>query len=196
MMKKFLLIVCVCVFFAGCSSKENQQLILELEKESQILREENKNLDKELRQLENKIKRLEQTNEELTTRLKQMEELSAKANESKNQEEEIFTNCTFDKSNDQLILSNESGTYKLSIWLYGKDITSGEYQVFESDMESQLEGKLLRKGVTVDVKSTLFINCSDESVKVSGSAQLYKPNSIVKSGEILDFNFDGKLNRL
>ena len=46
MMKKFLLIVCVCVFFAGCSSKENQQLILELEKESQILREENKNLDK------------------------------------------------------------------------------------------------------------------------------------------------------
>lgn len=183
MMKKFLLIVCVCVFFAGCSSKENQQLILELEKESQILREENKNLDKELRQLENKIKRLEQTNEELTTRLKQMEE-------------EKFTSCTFDKNNDQLILSNESGTYKLSIWLYGKDITSGEYQVFESDMESQLEGKLLRKGVTVDVKSTLFINCSDESVKVSGSAQLYKPNSIVKSGEILDFNFDGKLNRL
>ena len=29
MMKKFLLIVCVCVCFAGCSSKENQQLILE-----------------------------------------------------------------------------------------------------------------------------------------------------------------------
>ena len=193
MMKKFLLNVCVCVFFAGCSSKENQQLILELEKESQILREENKNLDKELRQLENKIKRLEQTNEELTARLK---ELSAKANESKNQEEEIFTNCTFDKSNDQLILSNENGTYKLSIWLYGKEISAGEYQVFGSDMESQLEGKLLRKGVTVDVKSTLFINCSDESVKVSGSAQLYKPNSIVKSGEILDFNFDGKLNRL
>ena len=62
-------------------------------------------------------------------------------------------------------------------------------------MESVLEGKLLRKGVTVDVKSTLFINCSEDSVKVSGSAQLYKPNSILKSGEILDFDFDGKLNR-
>ena len=196
MKKKFLLIACACVLFAGCSSKENQQLIQELEKESKVLREENKNLDKELRQLENKIKRLEQTNEELTAQLKQLEELSAKAKESKNQEEEIFTSCTFDKNKDQLILSNENGTYKLSIWLYGKDITEGEYQVFDSDMESVLEGKLLRNGVTVDIKSTLFINCSGETVKVSGSAQLYKPNSITKSGEILDFIFDGKLHRL
>ncbi len=192
MMKKFLLVACACLIFVGCTSKENQQLILELENESKLLKEENKNLNTKVRQLESKIKRLEQTNEELITQLK---ELSVTADETKNQNKEIFTSCTFDKNNDQLILSNENGSYKLSIWLYGKEITAGEYQVFGSDMESVLEGKLLRKGVTVDVKSTLFINCSEDSVKVSGSAQLYKPNSIVKSGEILDFDFDGKLNR-
>ncbi len=48
------------------------------------------------------------------------------------QKDTTFVSCTFDASEDQIILSNANATYKLSIWLYGKQIVSGEYQVFGS----------------------------------------------------------------
>ncbi len=111
------------------------------------------------------------------------------------QNDTTFVSCSFDKSADQIILSNSNETYKLSIWLYGKQIESGEYQVLGSDNESQLEGELLMNNSIRDVKTTLFINYSDGIIKVSGSAQLYKPNSIQKSGEIIDFSYEGKLTK-
>lgn len=58
-----------------------------------------------------------------------------------------------------------------------------------------LEGKFLIDKIVRDVKTTLFINYSDDIIKVSGSAQLYKPDSIQKSGEIVDFSYEGKLTK-
>lgn len=110
-------------------------------------------------------------------------------------DDKTLVSCTFDASEDQIILSNEKGTYKLSIWLYGKQIEPGEYQVFGSDQETLLEGEFLIENIVRDVKTTLFINYSEDIIKVSGSAQLYKPDSIQKSGEIVDFSYEGKLTK-
>ena len=82
--------------------------------------------------------------------------------------------------------------YELTIYLYGKQIEEGEYQVFGSDQEELLEGTL-KKDITVDVKTTLFITYFDEIIKVTGSARLYKPNSVQQTGEILEFVYEGKL---
>ena len=111
------------------------------------------------------------------------------------QQDTTFVSCTFDAGADQIILSNADETYKLSIWLYGKQIEPGEYQVLGSDQESLLEGEFLIDSITRDVKTTLFINYADNKIKVWGSAQLYKPDSIQKSGEIVDFSYEGKLTK-
>lgn len=107
-----------------------------------------------------------------------------------------FTNCYFNSDKDQIVLSNETGNYKLSVWLYGTPIEYGEYQVFGSDKETLLEGVLEEDSDSRDVKTTLFIRYSEDSINVSGSAQLYKPHSATKSGEILDFNYEGSLVKL
>ncbi len=116
-------------------------------------------------------------------------------NPNSKQNDKKFVSCTYDEGEDQLILSNSDGTYKLSIWLYGKQIEPGEYQVLGSDQESLLEGEFLIDSITRDVKTTLFINYADNKIKVWGSAQLYKPDSIQKSGEIVDFSYEGKLTK-
>lgn len=116
-------------------------------------------------------------------------------NPNSKQNDKKFVSCTYDEGEDQLILSNSDGTYKLSIWLYGKQIEPGEYQVLGSDQESLLEGEFLIDSITRDVKTTLFINYADNKIKVLGSAQLYKPDSIQKSGEIVDFSYEGKLTK-
>ncbi len=116
-------------------------------------------------------------------------------NPNSKQNDKKFVSCTYDEGEDQLILSNSDGTYKLSIWLYGKQIEPGEYQVLGSDQETELEGKFLIDNITRDVKTTLFINYADNKIKVWGSAQLYKPDSIQKSGEIVDFSYEGKLTK-
>lgn len=117
-------------------------------------------------------------------------------NSSEVQEEEhddSFTSCVFDRERDQIILSNKSGSYKLEVYLYGTYIGHGEYQVLGSEGEKQLEGTLRRDGVSCDLKTTLFIDCTEERIKVSGSAQLYEPHSVRKSDEILDFAYEGSL---
>lgn len=116
-------------------------------------------------------------------------------NPNSKQNDKKFVSCTYDEGEDQLILSNSDGTYKLSIWLYGKQIEPGEYKVLGSDQETELEGKFLIDNITRDVKTTLFINYSDDKIKAWGSAQLYKPDSIQKSGEIVDFSYEGKLTK-
>lgn len=116
-------------------------------------------------------------------------------NPNSKQNDKKFVSCTYDEGEDQLILSNSDGTYKLSIWLYGKQIEPGEYQVLGSDQETELEGKFLIDNITRDVKTTLFINYADNKIKIWGSAQLYKPDSIQKSGEIVDFSYEGKLTK-
>ena len=121
--------------------------------------------------------------------------LFASCNSNSKQNDKKFVSCTYDEGEDQLILSNSDGTYKLSIWLYGKQIEPGEYQVLGSDQESLLEGEFLIDSITRDVKTTLFINYADNKIKVWGSAQLYKPDSIQKSGEIVDFSYEGKLTK-
>ena len=92
-------------------------------------------------------------------------------NPNSKQNDKKFVSCTYDEGEDQLILSNSDGTYKLSIWLYGKQIEPGEYQVLGSDQESLLEGEFLIDSITRDVKTTLFINYADNKIKVWGSAQ-------------------------
>lgn len=121
--------------------------------------------------------------------------LFASCNSNNKQNDKKFVSCTYDEGEDQLILSNSDGTYKLSIWLYGKQIEPGEYQVLGSDQESLLEGEFLIDSITRDVKTTLFINYADNKIKVWGSAQLYKPDSIQKSGEIVNFSYEGKLTK-
>jgi hypothetical protein len=116
-------------------------------------------------------------------------------NPNSKQNDKKFVSCTYDEGEDQLILSNSDGTYKLSIWLYGKQIEPGEYQVLGSDQETELEGKFLIDNITRDVKTTLFINYADNKIKVWGLAQLYKPDSIQNSGEIVDFSYEGKLTK-
>lgn len=116
-------------------------------------------------------------------------------NPNSKQNDKKIVSCTYDEGEDQLILSNSDGTYKLSIWLYGKQIEPGEYQVLGSDQESLLEGEFLIDSITRDVKTTLFINYADNKIKVWGSAQLYKLDSIQKSGEIVDFSYEGKLTK-
>ena len=59
-----------------------------------------------------------------------------------------------------------------------------------------LEGTFYEDNLSRDVKTTLFINYSEDVIKVSGSAQLYKPHSATKSGKILDFNYEGSLVKL
>lgn len=110
--------------------------------------------------------------------------------------EKDFVHCFFDSAKDQIILSNESGDYKLSVWVYGTPIEYGEYQIFGSDKETLLEGFLQENNSSRDLKTTLFVNYSEDAIKVSGSAQLYKPNSASKSGEILDFSYEGTLVKL
>lgn len=109
---------------------------------------------------------------------------------NQNVKQNNIESCVFDKKNDQLIITKEN--YELTIYLYGKQIEEGEYQVFGSDQEELLEGTL-EKDITVDVKTTLFITYFDEIIKVTGTARLYKPNSVQQSGEILEFVYEGKL---
>mgnify|MGYP003440961273 FL=1 len=109
---------------------------------------------------------------------------------NQNVKQNNIESCVFDKKNDQLIITKEN--YKLTIYLYGKQIEEGEYQVFGSDQEELLEGTL-EKDITVDVKTTLFITYFDEIIKVTGTARLYKPNSVQQTGEILEFVYEGKL---
>ena len=99
----------------------------------------------------------------------------------------IFTKCVIDQTGDQIILSDESGKTVLSVWLYGKEIVFGEYQVLGSEGEPLLEGTLQKDGGTQNVKTTLFINYSDRTIQVSGQAELYEPNGTTKSGEVLNF---------
>ena len=184
-LKMILLAICVVLAFSGCSSKESEKA-KKLEEQNKALLEENQALKNQISSLETEINALKKDNADLSAKI---EELSAASKKDDNS----FVACVFDKENDQIILSNESESYKLSIWLYGTQIEPGEYQVFGSDKESILEGLLLRNGVEQDLKATLFVNYSGETIKVSGSAQLYKPNSIIKSGEILDFSYEGNL---
>lgn len=109
---------------------------------------------------------------------------------NQNVKQNNIESCVFDKKNDQLIITKEN--YELTIYLYGKQIEEGEYQVFGSDQEELLEGTL-EKDITVDVKTTLFITYFDEIIKVTGTAHLYKPNSVQQTGEILEFVYEGKL---
>lgn len=109
---------------------------------------------------------------------------------NQNVKQNNIESCVFDKKNDQLIITKEN--YELTIYLYGKQIKEGEYQVFGSDQEELLEGTL-KKDITVDVKTTLFITYFDEIIKVTGTAHLYKPNSVQQTGEILEFVYEGKL---
>ena len=109
---------------------------------------------------------------------------------NQNVKQNNIESCVFDKKNDQLIITKEN--YKLTIYLYGKQIEEGEYQVFGSDQEELLEGTL-EKDITIDVKTTLFITYFDEIIKVTGTARLYKPNSVQQTGEILEFVYEGKL---
>ena len=109
---------------------------------------------------------------------------------NQNVKQNNIESCVFDKKNDQLIITKEN--YELTIYLYGKQIEEGEYQVFGSDQEELLEGTL-EKDITVDVKTTLFITYFDEIIKVTGTARLYKPNSVQQTGEILEFVYEGKL---
>lgn len=109
---------------------------------------------------------------------------------NQNVKQNNIESCVFDKKNDQLIITKEN--YKLKIYLYGKQIEEGEYQVFGSDQEELLEGTL-EKDITVDVKTTLFITYFDEIIKVTGTARLYKPNSVQQTGETLEFVYEGKL---
>lgn len=185
-LKMILLAICVVLAFSGCSSKESGKAE-ELEEQKKALLEENQALKNQISSLETEINALKKDNADLSAKI---EELSA-ADSKK--DDNSFVACVFDKEKDQIILSNESESYKLSIWLYGTQIEPGEYQVFGSDKETILEGLLLRNGVEQDSKATLFVNYSGETIKVSGSAQLYKPHSITKSGEILDFSYEGNL---
>lgn len=109
---------------------------------------------------------------------------------NQNVKQNNIESCVFDKKNDQLIITKEN--YELTIYLYGKQIEEGEYQVFGSDQEELLEGTL-EKDITVDVKTTLFITYFDEIIKVTGTARLYKPNSVQQTDEILEFDYEGKL---
>ena len=109
---------------------------------------------------------------------------------NQNAKQNNIESCVFDKKNDQLIITKEN--YKLTIYLYGKQIEEGEYQIFGSDQEELLEGTL-EKDITVDVKTTLFITYFDEIIKVTGTARLYKPNSVQQTGETLEFVYEGKL---
>lgn len=109
---------------------------------------------------------------------------------NQNVKQNNIESCVFDKKNDQLIITKEN--YELTIYLYGKQIEEGEYQVFGSDQEELLEGTL-EKEITVDVKTTLFITYFDEIIKVTGNARLYKPNSVQQTGEILEFVYEGNL---
>lgn len=104
-----------------------------------------------------------------------------------------FAQCVFDKGGDQLVLSDESGASVLSVWLYGKEIVKGKYQVVGSDGEELLEGTLKKDGGTRNVKTTLFIYYSGGTIRVSGEAQLYEENGITKSGEVFDFAYTGSL---
>ena len=104
-----------------------------------------------------------------------------------------FASCIFDGERDQIILRNESGDYELAVYLYGTHIGYGKYQVFGDEHESHLEGTLRRDGVSCDLKATLFIDCTEERIRLFGSAQLYEPHSVRKSDEILDFAYEGSL---
>lgn len=185
-LKIIFLAICVVLAFSGCSSKDNEKE-KELEEQNKTLLEGKQALENQISGLEREIKTLKKDNADLSAKI---EELSVKDSKK---DDNTFETCLFDEENDQIILSNKSESYKLSIWLYGTQIEPGEYQVFGSDKETILEGLLLRNDIEQDLKTTLFVNYSGETIKVSGSAQLYKPNSITKSGEILDFSYEGNL---
>ena len=113
--------------------------------------------------------------------------------EAETQDKGGFSQCVFDRGGDQIVLSDESGLSVLSVWLYGKEIVKGKYQVLGSDGEELLEGTLQRGGSTRDLKTTLFISCSGGTIRVSGEAQLYEENGIIKSSEVFDFAYTGSL---
>ena len=124
-------------------------------------------------------------------------------NNPENQQEDFiedevsFDSCVYDKTKEQLILSDSRGNYKLSIFLYKTELKQGEYQ-FEyweefSGYIKVLEGVLQKGSSERDVKTTLFINYTDESFKASGPAELYKADGVEKSGETFNFEFNGIL---
>lgn len=106
-----------------------------------------------------------------------------------------FTSCVFDEAADQIILASSTGKYKLFIWLYGNKLEQGEYRVYGSDMDLVLEGTLQKKHLSRDLKTTLFVNYTEDSFQASGTIELYEPNSIKKSGETYDFSYRGALER-
>jgi len=112
----------------------------------------------------------------------------------KNQTEEEST-CVFDAKKDQLIIKNSEEKYELQIYLYGNKLYFGEYQILETDGEELLEGVLIKNNISRDIKTTLYIINKEDEFKATGSAQLYKANSLEKSDEILDFSYTGKLLR-
>lgn len=59
---------------------------------------------------------------------------------NQNAKQNNIESCVFDKKNDQLIITKEN--YELTIYLYGKQIEEGEYQVFGSEQETVLEGNI------------------------------------------------------
>ena len=128
--KVFLLMLCTALALSGCTSKES---IKELEEQNKILIEENKSLKEQIAGLETEFYELKKDNADLFAKL---EKLSA---ENSKKDDNSFVTCVFDKENDQIILSNESESYKLSICLYGTQIEPGEYQVFGSDKETILD---------------------------------------------------------
>ena len=104
--------------------------------------------------------------------------------------------CVFDEKNDELVIVSQSENYELHVGLYGDKIEEGAYSVTDSDGENLLEGNLTRKDVTQDVKTTLFVDCNDDWIKVSGKAELYGVNSIHKNGETFGFDYEGYLLRV
>jgi hypothetical protein len=112
--------------------------------------------------------------------------------ENKNQENQFYS-CIVNEKEDKLILLNKSENYVLTVWLYENKINHGKYQILGSDYQTLLEGFLLQDGINRDLKTTLFIEYTEKTINISGSAQLYKPKSIIKSGEVLDFCFVGNL---
>lgn len=115
--------------------------------------------------------------------------------EKEAQSSTIFVTCTFSQSRNLITLSNKQGDYTLSIYLYRTPLKEGTYQVLGSDGETLLEGIVIRNGIEQDAKSTLFITYTGETISASGSAQLYEPNSVTKSGEVIDFVYEGPLTK-
>ncbi len=101
-----------------------------------------------------------------------------------------FTSCVFEKTKDRIVLSNDSDSCKLIIWVYGNPLEAGQYQVLTDFDYTLLEGKLYKDDEVKDVKSTLFVDYKENVIKINGSAQLYASDN-----EIINFSYKGKLTK-